>query len=109
MSPSKQYGATDLGQDGIDNFFYYHRCSQYCHSSWSRSPTARPLFQVCEGTSMSSGGQLLYGSSAVASGQHVSKSTQLRAVKEDEDRPNPMAVLAWALIVLFVLLSMSGS
>jgi len=109
MSPSKQYGATDLGQDGIDNFFYYHRCSSYCDSAWSCSPTARPLFQVCEGTSMSFGGQLQYGSSGVGRRGHDSRNDQLRAVKEEEDddrlKPHQVLVLMGILFMFFLFIT----
>lgn len=47
-----QYGPTDLGPDGISNFFAYHRCNDFCSSSWTRPRDARRLFAPKLGTSM---------------------------------------------------------
>ena len=34
MSDSKEFGVTDLGVIGISNWFYYHKCNEYCDPSW---------------------------------------------------------------------------
>mmetsp|Transcript_29081 Transcript_29081/g.56195 ORF Transcript_29081/g.56195 Transcript_29081/m.56195 type:complete len:569 (-) Transcript_29081:168-1874(-) len=115
MSPSQKYGATDLGQDGIDNFFFYHQCSSYCDSTWSRSHTARPLFQVCEGTSMACGGEVQYGSSGVQSRRHANPNIQLRTVEEENDHRRqsdevPLALVLFGLLIIgFLFLSMVSS
>jgi hypothetical protein len=36
MSPNKQYGPTDLGLEGIDNFFAHHVCNEFCSSRWKK-------------------------------------------------------------------------
>ena len=30
------YGVTDLGPEGISNFFYHHQCNEHCRSGWSQ-------------------------------------------------------------------------
>ena len=49
-SVEKAFGATDLGLDGIENFFGYHRCNHLCGSHWlkPRQPVRR--FQPMAGT-----------------------------------------------------------
>ncbi|GJJ77407.1 hypothetical protein EMPS_09766 [Entomortierella parvispora] len=52
MSMNQRFGPTDLGRDGIENFFARHVCGSYCQSSWAR-PRRRPLlFQAKKGTTM---------------------------------------------------------
>ena len=54
-----EFGATDLGQDGIDNFMYHHECGDYCNPGWPKCKTARPVFAPKAGTSlMTSDGRL---------------------------------------------------
>jgi len=60
MSPAKKYGPTDLGQQGIDNFFFHHTCGEFCQKGWSRPDNARPLFEPKKGSSLLVGGKL-YG------------------------------------------------
>jgi hypothetical protein len=37
-----KFGPTDLGQEGIDNFFYHHKCNPFCNGAiGSGLPTAR--------------------------------------------------------------------
>jgi len=118
MSSCRKYGTTDLGQDGIDNFFFYHRCTSCCDSSWARSPNPRPLYRVCEGTSMSFGGQVRYGSRSndhnPAARYTQQQSSPLYGIEEDQgqlDRRNPFEfpffivyLMLWlALMSLFVL------
>jgi hypothetical protein len=31
------YGPTDLGHDGIRNYFYHHRCSHWCKTWWPKA------------------------------------------------------------------------
>ncbi|KAF9433407.1 hypothetical protein BGZ76_009498 [Entomortierella beljakovae] len=52
MSTDQRYGPTDLGSDGIDNFFYRHVCGQYCKSGWKRPSQPRPAFHPIKGTTM---------------------------------------------------------
>ncbi|KAG5190025.1 kinase-like domain-containing protein [Tribonema minus] len=37
MSARREYGPTDLGQAGINNFFYHHRCSSLCQPHWQKN------------------------------------------------------------------------
>lgn len=46
------YGPTDLGPDGIRNFFYRHRCNEYCRQGWTKPRNAAPIFAPRQGTSM---------------------------------------------------------
>lgn len=34
LSPSAQFGPSDLGKKGIKEFFKYHKCTKYCSSEW---------------------------------------------------------------------------
>ena len=34
MSNNKEFGVTDLGVIGISNWFYYHKCNEYCNPQW---------------------------------------------------------------------------
>jgi hypothetical protein len=52
LSRTRQFGPTDLGQDGIDNFFGHHKCGQFCSKQWTRPHGARVLMQAKENTTM---------------------------------------------------------
>mmetsp|Transcript_20263 Transcript_20263/g.23286 ORF Transcript_20263/g.23286 Transcript_20263/m.23286 type:complete len:142 (+) Transcript_20263:556-981(+) len=52
---SKIYGPTDLGSEGIENFFARHQCGLFCRRKWSkpqRSKISRNI-PCITGTSMS--------------------------------------------------------
>jgi len=34
FSATREFGLTDLGNDGMKNFFYYHRCNRFCRRCW---------------------------------------------------------------------------
>merc|ERR1711971_949574 len=59
VSKRKKFGATDLGKDGIDNFFYYHTCGRYCDRKWWKSRNPRCVFEDTEGTSLLHKGRLV--------------------------------------------------
>eukprot|EP00415_Alexandrium_ostenfeldii_P004447 UN4447 len=51
-SVNKSYGPTDLGVEGMENFFYYHRCNGYCRPNWSRArgvPHFTPYLGIAHG------------------------------------------------------------
>ncbi|CAE7606874.1 mhkC [Symbiodinium natans] len=51
-SKGKEFGGTDLGQEGIDNFMAHHRCGRFCDPNW-KLPAAKkliPHFQAVAGT-----------------------------------------------------------
>lgn len=52
MSVNRHYGVTDLGAEGISNFFAKHRCNEYCRSYWIKPSNARNHFNAVRGTSM---------------------------------------------------------
>jgi hypothetical protein len=54
MSRTRQYGVTDLGIDGMSNFFHHHRCSEFCRPHWQKFSGPENLIPVKEGTSMES-------------------------------------------------------
>lgn len=64
LSRDMKYGVTDLGSEGIANFFALHRCNKYCRR-WSRprSRHVRQLFSVRRGTTFMGFGDTV-GSSA---------------------------------------------
>ena len=41
LSSDKEFGPTDLGQKGIDNFFMHHKCGRWCQPNWRR-PASKP-------------------------------------------------------------------
>lgn len=52
LSADKEFGPTDLGQSGIDNFFIHHKCGKWCQPNWKRPAVkpAVPLFRPVKGT-----------------------------------------------------------
>jgi len=52
LSRSRSYGVTDLGADGIRNFFGHHTCNEFCRRGWTMPHDAARLFPPKEGTSM---------------------------------------------------------
>jgi len=51
-SRQRSYGPTDLGEKGIEAFFWNHRCNQFCQSHWQRPRDPAQWFESCSGTSM---------------------------------------------------------
>jgi len=53
-SRKRLYGPTDLGEKGIDTFFYHHRCNKFCNrdGNWQRPRQPADWFESCSGTSM---------------------------------------------------------
>eukprot|EP00171_Calliarthron_tuberculosum_P005788 IDg5788t1 len=43
-STSRSYGQTDMGAEGISNFFARHKCNEYCHPSWKKPRHPRVYF-----------------------------------------------------------------
>ncbi len=52
MSTSKEYGPTDLGDEGISTFFFYHRCNEFCNPKWMIPRHKKRYFEKREGSSM---------------------------------------------------------
>jgi len=50
-SEKKEFGATDLGSEGIENFFAHHRCNHLCRREWRKPALARRHFAPVPGTS----------------------------------------------------------
>mmetsp|Transcript_5476 Transcript_5476/g.10438 ORF Transcript_5476/g.10438 Transcript_5476/m.10438 type:complete len:307 (+) Transcript_5476:51-971(+) len=46
------FGPADLGQDGIDNFFGWHKCTRFCCPSWRLPPGAVRRFKAVPGTTL---------------------------------------------------------
>jgi hypothetical protein len=51
----KRFGATDLGSEGIDNFFAHHKCNCFCQNNWMKPfrPRASSRIPCLASTSMS--------------------------------------------------------
>jgi hypothetical protein len=52
LSTTKEFGGTDLGEEGINNFMAHHRCGRFCNPSW-KMPAAHkliPKFDAVSGT-----------------------------------------------------------
>ena len=56
LSGTNEYGPSDLGPEGISNFFGHHKCNEFCKSHWKLPSNAKKYFVPQEGTSMSSAG-----------------------------------------------------
>jgi hypothetical protein len=52
MSTTRQYGPTDLGSQGISNFFAHHVCNEFCRGDWRKPRDRSAYFQPTAGTSM---------------------------------------------------------
>jgi hypothetical protein len=52
LSHNREYGFTDFGVDGIQNFFSHHQCSKYCHPTWTLPENPVRLFSPHQGTMM---------------------------------------------------------
>jgi hypothetical protein len=52
LSRTKSYGVTDLGADGISNFFARHKCNRFCKKSWQQPRDQQVKFNAYKGTSM---------------------------------------------------------
>lgn len=52
LSKKKDFGGTDLGQEGIDNFMAHHQCGRFCSPNWKMPPVQKliPAFQAVSGT-----------------------------------------------------------
>jgi hypothetical protein len=59
LSRKRQFGTTDLGTNGINSFFCYHKCNEFCHATWKK-PTGltKRHFQPKRGTAMMFSGSL---------------------------------------------------
>lgn len=51
-SKGKEFGGTDLGQEGIENFMAHHRCGRFCDPNWKLPPAKKliPRFEAVAGT-----------------------------------------------------------
>ena len=54
LSPGREYGVTDLGLNGIINFFHQHTCNKYCRSGWMRPAKTEAHFAPVPHTTMAS-------------------------------------------------------
>lgn len=52
MSHNKRFGVTDLGRQGIINFFHHHRCNKFCQPEWTRPKNTCAYFERRQGTTM---------------------------------------------------------
>jgi hypothetical protein len=51
-SRDRRFGATDMGAEGIANFFHWHECNEYCCCGWTRPRKTHTYFPLRSGTSM---------------------------------------------------------
>ncbi|XP_046460943.1 CBL-interacting protein kinase 26-like isoform X3 [Daphnia pulex] len=58
MSSTREYGPTDLGDEGISTFFVYHRCNKFCDSKWMIPNDKKTYFEKRQGSSMDLGKKL---------------------------------------------------
>ena len=47
-----RYGVTDLGPEGISNFFHHHRCNEYCREEWTQPRDAARYYKAVKRTTM---------------------------------------------------------
>ncbi|CAD7931192.1 unnamed protein product [Amoebophrya sp. A25] len=51
-SEAREYGATDLGADGVSNFMHWHQCNEYCRWDWLKCKSAQMHFNATMTTTM---------------------------------------------------------
>lgn len=49
-SKDESFGATDLGQAGMENFFAHHRCNEFCSRGWLKPARIAKHFTPVAGT-----------------------------------------------------------
>jgi hypothetical protein len=52
LSRSQEYGVTDLGADGIRNFFARHQCNEFCKAFWTKPSNLNPCIKARRSTMM---------------------------------------------------------
>ncbi|KJZ75192.1 hypothetical protein HIM_05386 [Hirsutella minnesotensis 3608] len=52
LSRNREYGVTDLGAEGIANFFSQHVCNRFCRPEWTKPTTMVCTFRPAPGTTM---------------------------------------------------------
>ena len=52
LSLAREYGPTDLGSKGINNFFGHHTCNEFCRSEWRKPILPLIRFAARKGTTM---------------------------------------------------------
>eukprot|EP00435_Cladocopium_sp_Y103_P006797 s249_g2.t1 len=75
-SRNKEFGGTDLGADGIENFMAHHRCGRFCSPNW-KMPTAKqliPKFEAVCGTT--------FGEAAALFSDEERKDLEIKVKKE---------------------------
>merc|ERR1712232_294798 len=50
LSADKEFGGTDLGKAGIDNFMAHHKCGRFCSPDW-RLPAVQKLVPTLKAVS----------------------------------------------------------
>ena len=50
LSVTGSYGPTDLGSNGISNFFHHHKCSKFCRGDWRKPAQPKSHYQPDSGT-----------------------------------------------------------
>jgi hypothetical protein len=52
LSRDRRFGVTDLGSEGISNFFSSYQCNEFCRRDWQLPRDRRAYFRQTMGTSM---------------------------------------------------------
>jgi len=52
LSRSSEFGVTDLGPSGIENFLGWHVCSRLCHQDWLMPMSPDRYYQAVPGTTV---------------------------------------------------------
>mmetsp|Transcript_15818 Transcript_15818/g.34901 ORF Transcript_15818/g.34901 Transcript_15818/m.34901 type:complete len:310 (+) Transcript_15818:47-976(+) len=75
-SKNKEFGGTDLGADGIENFMAHHRCGRFCSPSWKMPPAKQliPKFEAVCGTT--------FGEAAALFSDEERKDLEIKVKKE---------------------------
>jgi hypothetical protein len=57
LSEGKEFGPTDLGEKGINNFMAHHKCTRFCDPKWSLPAPVNliPAFKPISGTTFGAG------------------------------------------------------
>lgn len=52
LSPTREYGVTDLGLEGMSTFFSKHKCNEFCGPNWVKPSDRIRHFHTVPGTTM---------------------------------------------------------
>ena len=83
MSKDGRFGPTDLGREGMINFFTMHECGEYCRASWTRPHERGVHFAATAHTTMRRSGPTAPRGAAFMTGGGGSRRSRSRSRERD--------------------------